>query len=345
MNITTSPVIVSVTPAIFQDGQKILYVLSSLLFIFIWQRIWKVSKRPFVYNNSSFFDRISICYYFTAAAMTGLVVCVTFPHAMLRALVGFAPVNLVAAPIASFGILVGIGINYSTYYYKRVNHPNDDYVEPDRVCEKEEPLLNSKNIEDNEYLIVTGKHISDELYPHHITAMDKVTDKLRRRFFSMLCYIAVMYITIMDGFFVVYWSDKTMDPTGLWLLVIAACVIKLTYAGIVCTILIHGQYHTIQMDKWYKYPIGFHALCGYYFLALVLCSMPMLLDKTVFQVARTVNNEFFIFFYGIMTGILVWNSAYYMWVQHPEPTKKSVIRQILLFWSVVILLGFAALFI
>ncbi len=81
------------------------------------------------------------------ACFIGIFVCVSIPHATLRAELGSNPAYTVYA-VAAFGLLIGFNTMLTVQFWSRVWYKNDSYVTPwNAVAENLEPLLNPEKIE------------------------------------------------------------------------------------------------------------------------------------------------------------------------------------------------------
>jgi hypothetical protein len=277
------------------------------------------------------------------ACFIGIFVCVSIPHATLRAELGSNPAYTVYA-VAAFGLLLGFNTMLTVQFWSRVWYKNDSYVLPwNVVAENLEPLLNPEKIEVNSHLVVKGANL-DTMFEQHTGAMHKHNDLFRRRVVSCVLFVVICYLTIMDGFFIVYWTNKSLAQGNAWVIIAMAWIVRFAYSAIICGILIHSMFHAIAGPLW-KRLLGYPAMCAAYFVVLVLSSLPILLNMTVDEATRVIQQIPFTLFYGVASGVLLWFLCYFVWIQDPLPTRGSVSRHLALIWLVTLTIGVTGLFI
>jgi hypothetical protein len=346
-NFTSIPVIITTTnEAIFDIGQKIFFIFfaSSFFTVFAFL-ILKIAKKKLT-ENESYLKRMYFLYILTSSCMIGLFVCVTLPHSMLRAALGTNQAYTVHA-VSAFGILIGFNIMLSIQRCFRITNGNSNYHQPTNVSEREDPLLNKENMEMNDHIVLYGNDasLSKDTYPSYINAMDKSNDVSIRRIYGFILYIIIVYLTVMDGFFIVYWSDKSLDSQSHWIMIVMSAVVRVCYSIVICGGLIHGHFHTIKLDRWFKYFYAYKSLCLFYLVVLILSSLPLLLNLSVDDASYILQQIPFTIFYGIISGIFLWLLTYFIWIQDPSPTKKSVRNYLISIWLITIILGVTGLFI
>ena len=123
-----------------------------------------------------------------------------------------------------------------------------------------------------------------------------------------------------------------------------AWIVRFAYSAIICGILIHSMFHAIAGPLW-KRLLGYPAMCAAYFVVLVLSSLPILLNMTVDEATRVIQQIPFTLFYGVASGVLLWFLCYFVWIQDPLPTRGSVSRHLALIWLVTLTIGVTGLFI
>jgi hypothetical protein len=148
----------------------------------------------------------------------------------------------------------------------------------------------------------------------------------------------------MDGFFIVYWVNKSLAQGNAWLMIGMAWIVRLAYSAIVCGILTHGMFHAIhgRLAKWL---VGYPMFCLVYFIVLVLSALPLLLNMSIDDATHIIQQIPFTLFYGIASGVLLWFLGYFVWIQDPSPTRKSTARHLVLIWVVTLTIGVTGLFI
>jgi hypothetical protein len=326
---------------IFDDGQKAFYALFCLVYALISFGVYQWAKRPFEKEKPfSYQKNVQWIYNAMIGCIFGIFICVTIPHAMTRAELGSNPAYTVYA-VAAFGVTLGFLIMFCLQECKRVYHSNPNYVQPPHVTENMQPLLDSDKITTNDQLIGNGRF--DNFFVDYTDAMDRKKDQIRRRVFSIPLFLVLLYVTVMDGFFLVFWSNKTL--AGIWPMLTMSWVIRLAYSIIVSGLLIHGMFHTFNHEKWYEYLFDYRAFSIIYFITLVLSAMPMYLNMTVNEAAYVIQRIPFTLFYGIASGVFLWYLAYVLWIQDPQPTRSDAKRKIASVIFISLIIAIAGLFI
>ncbi len=337
MNFTGVPVV----SGVFDESQKTVYVFSSVFVLGFGWLFYRILKQPLLYEEETYDKRSRFVSYLLTACLFGLFVCIALPHAMLRAELGSNPAYTVYA-VAAFGILVGFNIMLSIQRCRRVRHDNENYRQPPTVTENIEPLLDKQNIVLSEHVVVTK---TEDVYLSHILAMDKVNDIYGRRIVAVILFFVLSYMTIMDGFFIVFWSNKTIVDNS-WVIITMGCSIRAVYGLCICGVLVHGMFHAIDVSS-NRLRLLYHygAFIILFAVVQVLSALPLLTDMTVFEVTRLIQQIPFTFFYGISCGVMLWNITYFVWVQDEKPTRASTAWYLVCVWIITIALAFIGLFI
>lgn len=333
---TTAPVVLS----IFSSGQKILYVISSAVVLLVATLVYRVLKRPIRDEEETYDQRTQFISYIMIACLLGIQICVALPHALLHAELG-TNFSYTAYALAAFGILIGFNVLLTVQRCVRVHHPNKNYRQSGKVSENIEPLINRDTIEIQEAVKVKDM---GKLFSSHVSVMDKVNDLYNRRLIAAILYILLSFMTALDGFFVVYWSDKTLGG-NLWVLVVMACIVRFAYGTCVSCVLAHSMLHALVKSRWYHYLIDFRVAAFLYFVIQVLSALPLLLDVTVDVATGILQHPAFTFFYGVNCGMMLWVLGYFVWIQDAQPTRVSTTRYLLLVWFITIALGITGLFV
>jgi hypothetical protein len=337
---TTTPPVGGVVP-IFDDGQKAFYALFCLVYALVSYGMYRWAKRPFDRQKPFSYQKgIQWIYNVMIGCIFGVFICVTIPHAMTRAELGSNPAYTVYA-VAAFGVTLGFLVMFVLQECKRVYHSNPNYAQPPHVTENLQPLLDSEKVTANDHLVVEGRF--ENFYGDYTDGMDREKDKIRRRIFSIPLYCVLLYVTVMDGFFLVFWSNKTL--AGPWPMLAMSWVIRLAYSVIVSGLLIHGTFHTFNHKQWHEYLYDYRAFSVVYFVTLVLSAMPMYLNMTVNEAAFIIQRIPFTLFYGITSGVFLWYLAYVLWIQDPEPSRGDAKRKIASVIFISLLIAIAGLFI
>lgn len=335
------------TPEVFSSGQKAFHVLSCVPFAVFALLVWKIAKKPLEKDDDGkeklYTKRLMPLYSLLVASLIGIFICVAIPHSTLRAELGSNPAYTVYA-VAAFGILLGFNVMVTIQMWSRIWYKNESYVLPSHVvAEHLEPLLDPKTIEVNSHSEIQGKDLP-HLFDAHTAAMDKTNDLFRRRVMSMVMFVVICYLTIMDGFFIVYWTDKSLAMGNAWLMISMAWIVRFAYSVIICGILIHGLFHAMK-GRVTRWVIGYPMFCALYFIVLVLSSLPLLLNMSIEDATHVIQQIPFTLFYGIAAGIILWFLTYFVWIQDPSPTRASTSRHLALIWIVTLVIGVTGLFI
>jgi hypothetical protein len=305
--------------------------------------IWRVAKRP-LRPNELYTKRLMSLYSVLVACFIGVFVCVSIPHATLRAELGSNPAYTVYA-VAAFGLLMGFNTMITLQHWSRVWYKNGSYVLPHTVvANHQEPLLNPETVEVNSHVEIKGKSL-ENMFGNYTSAMDTQNDLFRRRIVSCILYVVICYLTVMDGFFIVYWANKSLAQGNGWLMIAMAWIVRFAYSAIICGILIHSMFHALSGSLWKRVLLGYPAMCALYFVVLVLSALPILLNVSIDEATRIIQQIPFTLFYGIASGVLLWFLGYFVWIQDPAPTRGSTSRHLLLIWIITLSIGITGLFI
>jgi hypothetical protein len=325
---------------VFTEGQKIFYSFSSVPCLIFAYVIWRVAKKR-LRRDEHYVKRIQALYNLMTACLFGVFVCISIPHATTRAELGGNPAYSVYA-VAAFGILTGFIGMLILQDCGRVLHTNPYYTSPAVVHEPQEALLNEETMETNDHVNVSNLN---DFSSQYLAGIDKYKDQTKRFVLFFILFVVIVYMTVVDGFFLIYWSDKTVDPTGHWVMLAMGWIVRIAYSTIVYGALVHGMIHAIPMDRWYRHLYSYGAFVFYYFLALVGGTIPMLLNMGVVEATYIIQRIPFTLFYGISSGVTLWFLTYYAWIQDETLTRGDVRKRTALIVCVALVLGITGLFI
>lgn len=293
----------------FSAGQKALYVLSapfcSLVFGYV---VWRIAKRD-LSEHETLFDRLNWLYAISAGALVVKLLTNVLPHALFGN--GFTYYALSVS---------GMALSYLCMVYvqqcMRVMHSNPTYISPAGVAESQEPLLG-----DGEK---THVRVSDlkEFRAQLIQGQDIIKDKTKRRVLMAVLYWTIIYLTVLDGIFAVYWSDKS--PLGPWGISSMSWISRWFDSCIIYCSLVHALVHSMSKQRWYKWFFAYSTLSILWFLTLIFSTLPVLVNMTVDQATYIVQFPAWAFFYMLGGGILLWMTTYFTWLSAPAPSRTSV---------------------
>jgi hypothetical protein len=314
---------------VFSGGQKALYVLSAPVCILFGLIIWKLAKRP-LDENESLMERFNWLYSIAAGALVVKLLTNVLPHSMLQSELGGTTI------FAYYALAVaGMGISFLCMVYvqqcARVWHSNETYITPSTVIEHQEPLLNGSDVTENSHIRVTDLRAFREQV---IQGQDIIKDKTKRRVIVAVLYWTIVYLTVLDGFFAVYWSDKS--PAGAWGIAGLSWISRLFDSCIIYCGLVHALIHTLSKRRWYKWLFAYSTLSAIWFVTLILSTLPALTNMTVEQATFIVQYNVWSFFYGLGGGVLLWMTTYFTWISGPAPTRASVRRKLIIGTSVIV---------
>lgn len=309
--------------SLFLPGQKALYVLSAPLCVVYGLFIWRLSKVK-LDDNEYLIERFNWLYAITAGALVVKLLTNVLPHA--------SPVFSYFA-LASSGAALSFLCMYIIQQWTRVWHSNESYISPGTVAEHQEPLLDGSGaMGENPYLHVDSLA---KLKDKFIKTQDIIKDKTKRRVIVGVLYWTIVYLTVLDGFFAVYWSDKS--PAGIWGIASLSWISRLLDSSIIYCGLVHALVPNMSKTKWYKWFFSYSFLSFVWFTTLVLSTLPALTDMTVEQATYIVTHPAWAFCYGLGAGILLWVTTYFTWLSGPAPTRSSVKRRLVIFVIVIVI--------
>jgi hypothetical protein len=318
---TTFPPLLPVEAAVFDVGQKIVFVTSSAACVLFGYLVYRVAKRA-IDKDEDYFGRMEWLYAMCTGSLIGALLTDAIPHAGLHSELGVST-GYTSYAVTCFGITIGLLIMLLLQNVSRVWHSNNHYQTPAIVAENQQNLLDTKTLTGNTHLVVDSDLTGDAFGSQYITFMDKSKDWNKRIMFSAILYSCMTFIVIMDGLFIVYWSSRS--PAGPWVMIILSWITRLLYSSIVYCALIHGMAHTIETNKWWKYFFKYGSLSFLWFCTLVCSCSFMLSDMSVDTATYVIERVPFSFFYGIVAGILLWQTSYFYWMQ-PETTTSTSVR-------------------
>ena len=336
MNATTVPASLS---EVYYFGlyEKLIYIGSTFWCVTIAYLIWKVAKKP-LQHDERYQYRMQFLYNLLTACVFAVFVCISIPHGMTR-----IDTSYLSSAIAAFGIVFGylcmLAINDCT----RVHHSNEHYTAPVHMRENQEPLVDNKTMETNNYLEIDDLSRFPTLYT---AGVDKYKDQQKRFMYFFILFVTIAYMTVMDGFFIIYWMDKSVDPTDRkWLMLVASIIIRTSYSVIIYGGMIHGMVHTTECDRYYKYLYSYPAFVIYYTVVLICSIIPLLLNMTPLESGFIIQQVPFTMCYGISSGVLLWFVTYYVWMQDETLVKKDITKRITLIVLVSLLIAICGLFV
>lgn len=306
---------------VFSAGQKALYVLNAPVCVVVGFFIWRSSKIK-LEDNESLLERFNWLYAITSGALVVKLLTNVLPHASQV----FAYYAL-AVTGATLTFLCMVIVQQCT----RVWHANESYISPSSVVEHQEPLLNTSRMEENTHVRVSQL---SEVREHLIKTQDIVKDKTKRRVIVGVLYWTIIYLTVLDGFYAVYWSDKS--PAGTWGISGLSWVSRLFDSCIIYCGLVHALIPFMSKQRWYKWFFSYSALSFVWFVTLVLSTLPALVNMTVDQATSIVTHPAWAFCYGLGGGILLWMVTYFVWLSGPAPTRASVKRRLIIFCATIV---------
>lgn len=312
----------------FTAGQKALYVLSAPLYVAYGLWIWRLVKKP-MEDGENLLERFNWFYSVAAGALVVKLLTNVLPHG-----------SFTYYALAVTGMTLSFACMYFVQQCMRVWHSNETYIMPGTVAESQEPLLNSGSMTENNHLRTTDLHAFRDQY---LKGQDIVKDKTRRRVVMAVLYWTILYLTVLDGFYAVYWSDKS--PLGAWGIAGLSWVVRALDSTLVYCALVHALIPTMKKTRWFKWLFAYSTLSALWFVTLVLSTLPALTDMSVDQATFIVTHPAWALSYGLGGGVLLWMTTYFTWLNSPAPTRASVKRRLILFTSVLVVGGVVGIFV
>jgi hypothetical protein len=179
-------------------------------------------------------------------------------------------------------------------------------------------------MERTDYLDMTN--IGDPAYGKTIIkcqTLDNIAD--RRSHGAILLYIIMIFICIVEGLYLVYRQELAFGGTGG----MVACfyVDKIMESLVVATILVYGQFHTLEspQHRW------FWALCGMWCIVIIMSVVPVLASVPVAEIAVAVEHPALSIFYCIAAGFVFYTSIYFIFVNRERTDRCEMIWRLVTF--------------
>lgn len=273
------------TAVVFDAGQKALYVVSAPIYVAFGLFVWRLAKRK-LDDGEALLERFNWLYALAAASLVVKLLTNILPHGVSSS---FA---LYAWTVA--GMTISFLCIYIVQQRTRVWHSNESYVSPGNVTEHQEPLLNASSMTENTHVRVADL---SNFRASLLKTQDIVKDKTKRRLLMAILYWTILYLTVLDGFYAVYWSDKS--PLGVWGIAGLSWVSRFLDSCIVYCALVHASIPHMNKSRWYKWLFSYSVLSGLWFVTLVMSTLPALVDMSVAQATYIVSHPAWACFYGL----------------------------------------------
>ncbi len=338
-NVTTIPIEVVMAP--FDTGQKVVYVFSSALCALFGYIIYRLLKHG-IDDDENYPQRMEWLYAMCTGALIGTVLADAIPHAGLHSELGVST-GYTSYAVTCFGIAIGLLTMILLEKLSRVWHSNAHYQMPSTIAENQQNLLDPKTLVGNTHMVFTDDLTSELFGARFVTNMDVAKDWEKRVLFSSILYVCMLYIAMMDGLFIVYWSSRS--AAGLWVMVALSWVTRLLQSSIVYCALFHGMAGSRVLDRWWKYLFKYGTMAFVWFATLVCATIPVLSDMSVESATYFIERIPLSFFSGIVAGVLFWQATYFYWMHPDSCTRASERRSFIILASVTLLLCLTGLFI
>lgn len=229
-------------------------------------------------------------------------------------------------------IFLGLYIMFCIQKCSRVSNENQHYTSPEAVSADIEHIINGKGdeMEMNDYYEASQLDKESEDGSTYFARdmwilMDENKELRKRRIFSILFYLVLSFISVLEGFFLVY--NKNTVLGGLDVLVLMFYVHKIMQTFIVSTTLLHGMFHVKHEHKirWYIY------LSALWCLNCSLSSLPAMLNISFAMSAIVLTHSATLLFYAIAGGVLFWIAIYFLWIDRKRTDKRETNIRLFLF--------------
>lgn len=230
-----------------------------------------------------------------------------------------SPKGVAAADsLDSVFVFIGYFIMVCIQKFTRVNNENEHYTSPSLPSFEIKQTLDGNDMQLDEYYqasnldeAVENGHTSFGL--DMLTIMDENKELYKRRLLSVLFYVPMVYISFIEGFFLMYRSKASVDAT-----IAIFYANKLIQTFIVCTVLLHGMFH-VKRNGWkhwyFTLSVGYCTVC-------MLSSIPVLtgVNMTIFLEHVIVSK-----IYLLISGTILYIAVYFAWLDRRQTNKKETI--------------------
>ena len=266
--------------------------LPCLLLVFI---MYKYAKRRLV-NADTFAKRMQYLYAAAAGAIMGQFLFHTLPNGTAAS----DEYDHVFIFIGWFAILC-------VQKYTRVNNENEYYTSPGLPSHEITQRLNTDNMELDTYYEASGSDQSNFSRDMFIL-MDETKEMNKRRLLCILFYVSMVYISVIEGFFLMYHMKSTT--------IAMFYVNKVIQTFVVCVVLLHGMFHAKRGKHWYA--IASILYC----IVCLLSSIPALIGQST---VPFLENVFVSKVYLTIIGIMLYIAQYFAWLDRRQTNKKETI--------------------
>jgi len=277
--------------------------LPCLLLVFI---MYKYAKRRLV-DSDTFAKRMQYLY---GAAAGGIMGQFLF-HTLRKS---------TSASVEDDHVFIFIGWFLMLFIqkYTRVNNENEFYTSPSLPSQEIVHHLDNQDVQLNSYY--EASNLEEPIVNNQTTfsremfaIMDETKEKYKRRILFVMFYIPMVFISIIEGFFLMYRVKTTVAATiGIFY------VNKLIQTFVVCVVLLHSMFHAERKKRRHMY-----AIAGiFYCLVCLLSSIPALVgqDTTIF-VENVVVTKLYLF----IVGMIMYIAQYFAWLDRKQTNKKETI--------------------
>jgi hypothetical protein len=139
--------------------------------------------------------------------------------------------------------------------------------------------------------------------------------------------VVLVFVCVIEGLYLVYRQERALGGAAG----IVACfyVDKMMESLVVGTILVYGQFHTLEppANRW------FGVLCAMWCIVIILSTVPVLNATPVAEIAMVVEHSALAVFYSLAAGCMFYTAIYFIFVNRKHTDRCEMIWRLLAFGS------------
>lgn len=322
----------------YSDIQQWFTALAVLPCTAICILMYRYAKARLPGTQSTQYKRMRYWYCALAGGTTGLFFC----HTLRKSLIDSSTLSESSSLWGGYNTMIGLVL--VTFFivwlinrYKLVSNPNPGHIIFDYTTEPEYSI-DRESMTDQTYLEsddVTTKEYAIRSY----TVMDEKVLKSIRRRTSFSFYVVMLILMAIEGMYLVYRQDVAVG--GPLTLIVCWWIDNIAKTIIVCAILIHGNWHTLEDGKhrW------LWVLCAVWCLTILLATIPVLAQCSTETIRTKVDFPFTSIVHACAGGFLFYIALYYTMFTRNAMSKRDLCVQLTIWISSCLIFYMTGIFV
>lgn len=225
-------------------------------------------------------------------------------------------------------IILGFYIMLCIQKCGRVCTEHAYYTAPETTSVEVGYTLDPDSMSQNEYLHADDLQDNNRFKTQMWTVRDEIKEVQRRLTISTLFIIIMLFVGVLEGFFLVYKVNNNDITHSPGLLIFMYYINKMIQTVIYCIVMLYGLYHipTDTRNTRAYWVFGF-----LWCVSIIFSTFPVELEMSKFTAGMVLNNSLLSIVYACLGGILFWMALYFVWIDRRHTDIKDTVKRLILF--------------